>query len=230
MMRAVHRLRFAPDPASTTRETRIDRYLGRTDHARRGRWASAQDSTGLGNITISLIETSAAAGTIAPLGDAATIWHVLWVRDEDASLVTIAGDTWPIAPGDSVIAPPGEAIVADGGQLAIAINVPHADATVTPPTHGEERFFGYNRQTICCRAGDIRLCRWKLTQPLALADHHPDPVLTLALARDSTIRTSTTIDRLRQGELAVIDPTANPIVTPGGLSYLLTLDREPSGR
>jgi hypothetical protein len=231
-MRAVEPLRFAPDAIASGRMTRIDRYLDRADHARRGSWAPAPASTGLAGIDLALIDTTATAGEVPSRPDAATVWHVLWARPEGGGSVTIgAGDAaaWPIAPGDSVVAPPGMPLQAGGGQLAIALALPGRDALLAPPTHGSERYFGYNRLTTCCEIGDVRVCRWKLTQPLALAEHHPSPALVLALARTSVVRTASTIDILAQGELALVDPAADPVVTPDGLSYLLTIDRvEPA--
>lgn len=226
MMRSVQRLRFQP-AAHLPRVTRIDRYLNRDDHASGGSWATAPAWTELDSVEISLVDTSSTTGELAPRDDAAMLWHVLWVRDERASRVTVDGSTWPIVPGDSIAVPPGTPLQAEAGQLAIAVSVPGSGAPIAPPTHGEERFFGYNRQTVCCRVGGIRLCRWKLTQPLTLAEHHPRPLLTLGLARSSTIRTSAAIDWLGQGELVAIDPTTDPIITGDGLSYLLTIDRDP---
>jgi hypothetical protein len=227
-MRAVQRLRFRPEVTADARPTLIDRYLDRGDNVRRGRWTAAPEDSRLADIVVSLIDTTGPSGPVATRDDAATIWHVLWVRGEDGS-VQIGSETWPIAPGDTIVVPPGRSLRTGGGQLAVAIALPGRDAPLAPPTHGEERYFGHNRRTVCCRVGDVRLCRWKLTQPLALAEHHPDSALVLALARDSVIRTATTIDRLAQGELAVIDPAASSIVTPDGLSYLLTIDRDRAG-
>jgi hypothetical protein len=227
-MRAVSRLAFQPAARVPARPTLIDRYLSRDDHARHGRWAAAPAATGLAGVRLALHDTGGKPATIETPPDAATIWHVLWVRDEARSRVVVGDATWPVAPGDSVVVPPGMPLRVEGRQLAVAIEVPGAVPPLEPPTHGEERFFGYNRQTVCCRAGDIRLCRWKLTQPLALARHHPEPTLVLALARDSVMRTASTVDRLRQGELAVPDPAA--IVTPDGLSYLLAIDRDAPTR
>jgi hypothetical protein len=107
----------------------------------------------------------------------------------------------------------------------VAITVPGTTTVPAPPTHGTEHFFGYNRQTLAFEVGGVRVCRWKLTQPLALVEYYPAPVAMMALARTLVIRTATTVDRLAQGQLAIVDPTANPIVTPDGLAYLLTIDR-----
>jgi hypothetical protein len=228
-MRAVHRLRFEPATHATDQPTPIDRYLGREDHAIHGRWAPAP-TTGLGDIELALRDTGGPTSEIESRDDAATIWHVLWVRNETASRVSVGDATWAIAPGDSMLVPPGATRRLEGRQLAFEIAVPGAEAPTEPPTHGEDHFVGYNRKTTCCRAGQLRLCRWKLTQPLALAAHHPAPTLVLALARNSIIRTTTEIDHLVQGDLALIDPAADPIVTPDGLSYLLTIDRDPQAR
>lgn len=226
-MRGVHRLRFEPETHAPDRPTPIDRYLGRDDHAILGRWAPAPATSGLGGIELALRDTGGPVAEIEARDDAATIWHVLWVRDETASRLSAGGAAWGIVPGDSVVVPPGATLRLEGRQLAVEIAVPGAGATAGPPTHGEDRFVGYNRQTTCCRAGDIRLSRWKLTQPLGLAEHHPAPALILALARSSVIRTANAIDQLVQGDLAVLDPAADPTVTPDGLSYLLTIDRDP---
>ncbi len=226
-MRAVHRLRFEPATRAPNRPTPIDRYLGREDHAVHGRWAAAPATSGLGGIELALRDTGGPLSEIEARDDAATIWHVLWVRDEAASRASVGDGAWAIVPGDSVVVPPGATLRLEGRQLAVEIAVPGAEAPIEPPTHGEDRFVGYNRQTTCCRAGQLRLCRWKLTQPLALAQHHPAPALVLALARNSTIRTTTGIDYLVQGDLALIDPGADLTVTPDGLSYLLTIDRDP---
>ena len=224
-MRAVQRLRFQP-AAHLPRVTRIDRYLNRDDHASGGSWATAPAWTELDSVEISLVDTSSTTGELAPQDDAAMIWHVLWVRDERASRVTVDGSTWPIVPGDSIAVPPGTPLQAEAGQLAIAVSVPGSGATIAPPTHGEERFFGYNRQTVCRRVGGIRLCRWKLTQPLTLAEHHPRPVLTLGLARSSLMVGCVTLTvalRTRGGQPGVSANSVYGVLVSGRTSRLPVL-------
>lgn len=224
MIRPVVKLR--PEVMEPGRSTLVDRYLGEPQHAWRLRLASAPPESPLEGVDVELIDTTDHPQVRT---EHATLWHLLWVRDEAAGGVTIDDHSWPIAPGDTAPVPAGAPLIADGGQLGLAIRVRDATAAITPPTHGTDRFFGHNRQTLASTLGDIRLCRWKLTQPLALAEHYAYPVLMTALARSVVIRTESMVDQLRQGEIARIDPTTEPVVTPDGLAYLLTIDRPATG-
>ncbi len=178
-------------------------------------------------LEIALIDTTDRTEQLTFPGGA-VMWHVLWMRDEANATATVgtAQQRWPIAPGDTVGVPQGSSLTATGGQLAVAVRVADQDVEPAPPTHGEEHYVGYNRLTEAFQIGNIRLRRWKLTQPLALADHYTSPVTMLALARPMVIRTAGTVNRLAQGDAASIDPATNPIAMPDGLGYLLTLDRQ----
>jgi hypothetical protein len=205
-------------------ETLIDRYLGASDRARVVAWPPQA----LPGIALTLVDTTNEPAVHPPCDTTPFLWHVLWARDEGAASVTISSDdgdrAWPIAPGDTVPVPAGSRLRADGGQLGLAISVPDGNVTPAPPTHGAERFFGYNRRTVSFETGAARLCRWKLTQPLALAAHHTTPLVVMALARSIVVRTATSIDWLTQGDVATIDPSTDPIVSPDGLAYLFTIE------
>ena len=226
-MRAVRRLSASRDNASTGTATLVDRYLGRSGHGRRAAFAGIPDDHPLSHVGLELIDTSVDFSVRFP-ERSMVLWHVLWVRDEPDATVTISSTgeshTWPIAPGDSVPVPRDATLLAAGGQLGLAIAMPDTDIASMPPTHGRDRFFGHNRQTTSYRTTGLRVTRWKLTQPLALGAHVDGPCLVMALARDAVIRASASIDRLTQGDVAVIDPAADPVILPDGLAYLLTVE------
>lgn len=207
--------------ATSSSTSLIDRYAGRADHATVLRYASPD---GHRHDMVLLDSTERAEPLTFPNG--AAMWHVLWVRDEaNATVIVGTGQRrWSIAPGDTIGVPRGATLTATGGQLAVAVAVAGQNIEIAPPTHGTERYVGYNRLTEAFRIGTIRLRRWKLTEPLALADHYAAPATVLALARPMVIRAAGVVDRLTQGEAALIDPVTAPIAMPDGLGYLLTID------
>jgi hypothetical protein len=231
MTRSVTCLRPGPvDGAGTHASALIDRYLDAQGHTSWVRFAAIPRRSPLAVVTVEMIDTTRHPGPIAADQQAALMWHVLWVHDESVATVSVLGakneePTWPVAPGDTVPVPPSMALSTAGGQLGLVIRVQGTTAVISPPTHGTERFFGHNRQTIAFELGDIRVCRWKLTQSLDLTEHAATPVMVMALARSIIVRTRGSIDQLRQGDLVIIDPSAVPTLAPDGLAYVLTIER-----
>ena len=229
--RPLHRLRISPAPLTGAQSrSLIDRYLGTSFGTERISYTGIPNEQRWADIRLQLIDTSDDTDRIIGQ-DRAAIWHVLWMRDEAAAAVTIASsdqnDTWPIAPGDSVYVPSSASFTATGGQLALLVStsaVRSQEPVTGSPTHGTDRFFGHNRHTESLVAGGLRISRWKLTQPLAFADHYQSSCIIVALARNATVRTASTIDQVNQGQAALIDPATSPIVTPDGLAYLLTIE------
>lgn len=232
--RPLQRLRIEPDALTREQDgSLIDRYLGTSFGSGQIAYVGIPSDHPLAGVQLHLIDTSY---TAAPAIDQvrATIWHVLWVRDENSATVSISSphqeETWRIAPGDSILVPAAASFATDGGQLALAITIPEGnplESRADPPTHGTDQFFGYNRHTAALMAGGLKVSRWKLTQPLAFADHYRSRCIVVALARNVTVRTTSTIDLLNQGQAALIDPMADPIISPDGLAYLLTIEAAP---
>ena len=232
--RPLQRLRMEPDASTREQDgSLIDRYLGTSFGSGRITYVGIPLDHPLAGVQLHLIDTSY---TAAPAIDQARtmIWHVLWVRDEDSATVSISSSqqerAWRIAPGDSIFVPADASFATDGGQLALAITIPEGnplESRVDPPTHGTDQFFGYNRQTTALMAGGLKVSRWKLTQPLAFADHYRSRCIVVALARNVTVRTTSTIDLLNQGQAALVDPMTDPIISPDGLAYLLTIKTDP---
>jgi hypothetical protein len=229
MTRSVTRLHPDPiDDGGSQAPTLIDRYLGASGHSARVRFTDIPRHSPLASVTVEMIDTMNRPDPIATDLRAAALWHVLWIHDERGATVTIHGDTgrtWPVVPGDTVSVPGSMTLTTSGGQLGLAIRIDGATAPISPPTHGTERFFGHNRRTIAFQLDNVRVCRWKLTQSLDLAEYTATPVLVMALARSVIVRTHTSIDQLGQGDIAIVDTSARPILTPDGLAYLLTIDQ-----
>ncbi len=228
MMRTVRRIRGnALDRGTDDRDTLIDRYLGRDDHATHMVWRVGPDSPDRRGIDLALIDTTRRT-SIPATGASGTLWHVLWAGRENTASVEIRTDIerheWPIAPGDTVPVPAGGGLVATGDQLAIAISTPGLDPELAPPAHGTDRFHGHNRETVAFAQGGLRVARWKLTQPLPLADHVASPIVVVALARSVVVQSGSEIEMLTQGEAAMVDPAARPIIAPDGLGYLLMVE------
>lgn len=227
--RSVRRFRMTPVGHNEQQErTLIDRYLGWSSSARKVEYSGV--SAGLGpNATVHLVDTSNSDGsgftTRRP-----TLWHVLWIHDEASATATISSveqhDTWPIAPGDSVYVPFSATLQFTGNQLALAIAAPEDSARgflAGPPTHGIDRFFGHNRRTTSFLFGGLDVSRWKITEPLSLAEHLQEPSIVITLAGKPVVRTPSAIETLPQGRAALIRPDVDPVIAPDGLAYLLVV-------
>ena len=110
----------------------------------------------------------------------ATVFHCLWCRDEPNAAVLVGSANerdlirHSISPGDTVYLPPGDSLAIGPGILGYEVwstkpdAQPDSDAFRPLPTHGLERFEGYNRRTVCAAGPHVALERWKVTQPLSL--------------------------------------------------------------
>jgi len=111
----------------------------------------------------------------------ATAFHALWCSDEPSAYVCMrmndAGHLVRrrIAPGDTIYVPPFHPLAIGPGILGYEVSSlatatrPAADLPQPLPTHGLERFEGYNRRTVCAAGPNLVLERWKVTQPLILS-------------------------------------------------------------
>ncbi|MBA2290595.1 MAG: hypothetical protein H0V98_09480 [Chloroflexia bacterium] len=231
IQRSLRLLPTVPD-ASTVSEstTLIDRYTGRDDHATCLRYVFPEQVHQSPNPGIMLVDTSMDEHVLSRLTSIdASIWHVVWVRDEAKATATIDASEgtsmWPIAPGDSIRVPSGAGLQITGGQLGVLITVPtpHAPLALASPAHGVDDFHEHNRRTTYPTLDSTATHRRKITQPLDLSRHHDNPVIVFSLAGDLAIATPTESLTLRRGE-AVIAKTDRPVtIYPAGLSYVYTI-------
>lgn len=165
----------------------------------------------------------------------ATAFHALWCHDEPNAFVGFEGedDEGPIvqhriSPGDSVYVPAGCPFALGPGilgyevtSIAAAGSSPSSRAA-SVPTHGLERFEGYNRRTVCAAGPDLVLERWKVTQPLPLHWPMDRALLVTNLVEPMAIVWHGGSDLIDRAESRLL-PAGLQSCTfiPDGLGYLL---------
>lgn len=171
-------------------------------------------------LRLSLLDSGSSPQDQTAEGD--TIIHVLWQMHEPDAWISISGETFPIAPGDSVGIPAGDSWTLSPDQLVVSISRrAHAMVIPLPPTHGTDRFVGHNRET---SPAGMSLSRWKLTEPLTLEATSSDRIL-VSLYADIAVQYPGGVTMLRQGQASVIRPGTERItLVPNGLSYVLVID------
>jgi hypothetical protein len=180
-----------------------------------------------------LLEESARYVSLSDSGDGSDMaiagrdlaLHLLWARDEANAWIDVGGKgALPVAPGDTLTLASGTPFRVGPGLLLAEIGGPLASAprpgAVVGPTHGIERFDGYNRQTLCASTPDFSLERWKVTQPLALRGD----AAIVNLVQPMALSWPGGTDLLRRGELRVIPSLLDRVTLyPDGLGYALVI-------
>ncbi|MCO5218599.1 MAG: hypothetical protein M9953_09940 [Thermomicrobiales bacterium] len=119
-------------------------------------------------LRVSIVDCGKASSPIESEAD--TITHVLWQLDESVATITIGGDTWPIAPGDTAAVPTGDEWYLSPNQLTLQIaRRSHELALPVAPHHGTESYSGHNRGTSYDLPASLALQRWKLTEPCTIS-------------------------------------------------------------
>ncbi|HWV36748.1 MAG TPA: hypothetical protein VNZ55_14020 [Thermomicrobiales bacterium] len=160
-----------------------------------------------------------------------TAIHLLWARDDASAHLTIDHRRTPIAPGDMIVLPAGTGWRASPGLILCEISTgapaspgQRAADLLPSPTHGNETFHGYNRQTTYPAPSGIAISRWKITEPLELSPSSRDRYI-VDLAAPVAMFWPTGTDLIGRGECRHIPPTTNPVtLLPDGLGYVLVVD------
>lgn len=169
------------------------------------------------NLRVSIIDCGNAPLPIESEAD--TIIHLLWQLDESVANITIGGDTWPIAPGDTAAIPGGDEWCLSPNQLTIQIvRRSHELALPIAPHHGTESFIGHNRRT---SYDPLALQRWKLTEPCTIPTE--DDLVLVGLHNDLALQHHSEIGLMPQGEVRVARGEGPITMVPNGLSYALTI-------
>jgi hypothetical protein len=168
------------------------------------------------------------SGTPVAATDRETALHVLWAKDDDAAALHIASREIAIAPGDTITLPVGIEWSAAPGMILceiagadVAASRTAGGISMVAPTHGEETFHGYNRQTTYPSPPGLEIERWKITHPLVLPDAKFSWAVVDLTAPLAMIWPGGT-DLIGRGECRVIPPGTGPItLLPDGLGYAL---------
>ncbi len=190
------------------------------------------DDPGAMPIGIALVDAS--GGRAARTRRGATAFHCLWCRDERNAAVWVgsgseaAPSRHSISPGDTVYLPGDSSCAIGPGILGYEVwsTMPKAhpgtDAFRPIPTHGLERYEGYNRQTVCAAGPHLALERWKVTQPLALPVPDGRALFVTNLVEPMAIVWRGGADLIGRAESRLLPPGLG-ICTfiPDGLGYLL---------
>lgn len=161
-------------------------------------------------------------------------FHVLWCRDEAHASVRIGQDddgdraTQRISPGDTIYVPAGQLLAVGPGILGYEVSSRRSrhraetDHLHPAPTHGLERFEGYNRCTVCAAGPDLALERWKVTQPLLLMISAGQPLFVSNLVEPMAIVWHGGSDLIGRAESRFLPPGLGACTfIPDGLGYLL---------
>ncbi|MCO5216824.1 MAG: hypothetical protein M9950_11820 [Thermomicrobiales bacterium] len=171
-------------------------------------------------LRVSIVDCGKASSPIESEAD--TIIHVLWQLDESAATITIGGDTWPIAPGDTAAIPTGDEWYLSPNQLMIQIvRRSHELALPVAPHHGMESFTGHNRGTTYDLPTQLSIQRWKLTEPLTV-ESAQDQIL-IGLFNDLALQHHSEVELMPQGEVRVVRGDGPITLVPNGLSYALII-------
>lgn len=154
--------------------------------------------------------------------DRHTAVHLLWALNDASATIHVADHTIPIAPGDTLLLPAGIAWRASSGLILCEVAGREATgAEITGPTHGDETFHGYNRQTRYPSPPGLAIERWKLTAPLSLPDS-ATPYTVMDLLDPLALVWSGGTDLVGRGECRLIQPgTGSITLIPNGLGYAL---------
>lgn len=166
-------------------------------------------------------------GTQVAEMDRHTAVHLLWALNDALATIHVADRRIPIAPGDTLLLPPNTAWRASSGLILCEVAGPEAiGAEITGPTHGDETFHGYNRQTRYPSPPGLAIERWKLTASLALPDS-ATPYAVMDLLDPLALVWSGGMDLVGRGECRLIQPGTGPItLIPNGLGYALIVRRQ----
>ncbi len=172
------------------------------------------------NLRVSIVDCGKTPTPIESEAD--TIIHVLWQLDESAATITIGGDTWPIAPGDTAAIPTGDEWYLSPNQLLIQIvRRSHELALPVAPNHGTESFTGHNRGTTYDLPASLALQRWKLTEPYTISTE--DDLVLVGLYNDLALQHHSEVELMPQGEVRVVRGDGPIMLVPNGLSYALII-------
>lgn len=173
--------------------------------------------------TISLRDTGL-DGTEPQITGGDTAIHVLWQQDEDHAAIIVDEHRQPIVPGDTITIPAGMSWNVTTGMLLVQVsNASGSIENVIGPTHGEEIFHDYNRQTLCSTTAGFALERWKITQPLTL-EASSNPFVVIDLIEPLALTWPGGTDLIERGTCRLIPSGLSPItLLPDGLGYALII-------
>lgn len=190
------------------------------------------DDPELMSLRVAFIDATGGRPTLSRSGAAA--FHVLWCIDESNAFVRVGQENdgipakWRISPGDTIYVPPCRPLAIGPGILGyevssrVASTHPRADLSPTRPTHGLERFEGYNRRTVCAAGPDLVLERWKVTQSLPLTVSAGQPLFVTNLVEPVAIVWHGGSDLIGRAESRLLPPGLGTCTfIPDGLGYLL---------
>ena len=183
-------------------------------------------------IGVALVDASGGRGQRTRPG--ASVFHCLWCQDEPNATVRVGSakerdlTQHSISPGDTIYLPPGHSFVIGPGILGYEAwsTTPEmqtgTDAFRPLPTHGLERFEGYNRRTVCAAGPHLALERWKVTQPLSLAVPAGRGLFVTNLVEPMAIAWRGGADLIDRAESRFLPPGLESCTfIPDGLGYLL---------
>ena len=185
---------------------------------------------------LAYIDATVVTPRLSSAGDVAI--HLLWTAPgSDAAILLYEASSdeaieHSCVPGDFLLVPPRVTFAVGAGILAvvagtqdiqpIAANAPSASPqSGRGPTHGLPVFAGYNRQTFGVATPNLALCRWKLTQPQAIAAPPDRPLWLSNLVEPVAISWREGTDLLGRTEGIFLPPGCEVTVIPNDLGYVL---------
>ncbi|MCA9832916.1 MAG: hypothetical protein KC435_03165 [Thermomicrobiales bacterium] len=173
-------------------------------------------------ITTTRLRVAVVESPGATIAEGDTVVHVLWQADESHASITIGGESFSIAPGDTAAIPAGDEWLLSPEQLAIVVVRRTQELILpTPPHHGIESFVSYNRATAYNLPENQTITRWKLTEPLTLPASDQD-VIAISLYNTIALQHRSEVNLMHQGDVRVIRAGEGAVtLVPNGLTYVL---------
>lgn len=172
-------------------------------------------------LRIAVIDSGAHPDPAESEGD--SVVHVLWQMDEANATITIAGESWSIAPGDTAAIPTGDEWLLSPNQLAIlVVRRSHKLTLPIAPHHGNEQFTGYNRVTTYGLPIPLAIQRRKVTVPHTM--NSGGDLILIGLYNNLALQHRSEIELMPQGEVRVIRAGHDAVtIVPNGLTYILAV-------
>lgn len=187
------------------------------------------------DLSLALRDTGPTGSPVATI-NRETALHVLWALDDESALVHIEEREIRIAPGDTMLLPTGTPWRASPRMILCEVAGSRFDEpsesdrpSIIDPTHGQETFHPYNRQTTYPSPHGLEIERWKITQPLLLPDS-PSSYVIVDLVDPLALMWPGGTDLIGRGESRVILPCTGAVtLIPDGLGYALIVRHALSG-
>ncbi|MEJ7839541.1 MAG: hypothetical protein WKF81_12035 [Thermomicrobiales bacterium] len=165
-----------------------------------------------------LFDSGSSASNLPASGE--TLFHILYVQNENDSIVEVEDGSWPIHPGDSVCIGGSPHVSISPGVLALLVrSETRSETEFALPSHGIETFDGFNRRTTYEAGEHFSFERWKLTQPQTIEIEANQAAAMVVIFGNISFIADGIVETLGAGESVVCTKKRVRLI-PDGLAYI----------